>query len=91
MKQSNKYQNKWSKELTQMELEADKMKRIRKLMNELLINSGYHDKNLEEQIVKLEQAGASDDEQRILAKAYAFNNKKAMRLWKRLDKLISEG
>lgn len=82
-------QSEWRKELLDIEHKTDDMKRIRKITNELLINSGYHNKNLEIQMKQLEGVNASNNEIETVSRVYEYNNKKAKVLWERLNKLLT--
>lgn len=50
-------------------------KRMRKILNEILINTGYHDKNKEEQLERLKNAGAPKEEISMIRRAYSIFHK----------------
>lgn len=61
----------FSQLLVKTERKVATLKSMRKILNEILVNTGYHHKNLQRQINQLEFAGAPTKEIRMVKKAYA--------------------
>jgi len=61
----------FSQLLIKTERKVATLKSMRKILNEILVNTGYHHKNLQRQVNQLEFAGAPTKEIRMVKKAYA--------------------
>ena len=53
---------------------------LRFIMNEILVNSAYHEKNLEESRLKWEKVKIPKGEKEVLLRAYELNNRLAKNL-----------
>lgn len=78
----------FQKELTALEGMSKRIVRVRKLTNEILVNTGYHNKNLEAQVEKLSNAQADFDTIALLSRVYDYNKSKADEIATRLDLLL---
>jgi hypothetical protein len=61
---------------------------LRYIMNEILVNSAYHEKNLEESRVKWEKVKIPKDEKEVLLRTYELNNRLAKNLLSNLRSFL---
>ena len=60
----------FSKLLLTTEQKMRTIRRMRNILNEILVNTGYHSKNMQRQVNQLELAGAPRNEIKMVKKAY---------------------
>ena len=64
------------------------LSRIRKIMNELLINCAYSEHNIEVQLSKLDRYKVPQWEKDILIKSYEVKRKRGKEIFKQLEELL---
>jgi hypothetical protein len=79
-----------SKLMLMCESDAEQLRRLRKIQNEILINCAYHEKNKESQIAKMKQSGASKEEIKMVVRTYDLQEKFGLRLMGRFERLIEQ-
>ena len=75
-------------ELRTLEQETEILKRLRNIRNELLSNGAYHEKNLEEQIRKLDNVRVPEDERQLVLNSSETSCKLSHKLMHKYNKLI---
>lgn len=59
-------------------------------MNEILVNSAYHEKNLEESRIKWEKVKIPKEEKEVLLRTYELNNRLAKNLLYNLKVFLND-
>jgi uncharacterized protein YlaN (UPF0358 family) len=69
------------------EKDAERLKLLRKIQNEILVNCAYHDKNREKQLATLRSSGATKEEIKMVISFYDLQEKYGKRLMHRFERL----
>lgn len=75
-------------ELRALEQDTEILKRLRNIRNELLSNGAYHEKNLEEQMRKLDNVRVPQDEKELVIASSETSYKLSHKLMNKYNKLI---
>lgn len=82
---------KLDKQLNKMSIKANRIKRIQKLVNTILANGCYSEKNEEKQILDAEDKGKlTKKERKILERSWNLRREEAHNLIEKLDLLLDE-